>query len=145
MPSFTRAHDVPARVKDRPDQVMAREIPAEAADAVRDQVRTALHQPFQQDLLPADVPPRIAPSMAWRARAVSATMHGHGNGESSAVPVEPNMARFTGVSARVPRIASVSAGCAPSEGLGSCPAVSGGSAASVRGFRVRPQRCALTR
>jgi hypothetical protein len=52
---------------------------------------------------PARALPRMAPSMARPARAVSATSCGNGAAPSpscSAVPVQPNIARFSGVSAR---------------------------------------------
>src|SRR6266446_4518350 len=44
--------DVPARVQDRRDQLMAGEIPAGADDAAGEQVRAAARQPLQQRLLP---------------------------------------------------------------------------------------------
>ena len=52
MPSFTRAMTCPPACEDRRDQVIAGEVPVEADDAAGEQVRTALHEPFQQGLLP---------------------------------------------------------------------------------------------
>ena len=52
--------------------------------------------------------------MARPARAVSATTRSCGNGEeSSAVPVEPNIARFAGVSARFTSIPSAASTVIP--------------------------------
>ncbi len=49
---FHAGDDVPARLQDRRDQVMAGEIPVEADDQAGEQGRAALHEPFQQRLLP---------------------------------------------------------------------------------------------
>ena len=66
---------------------------------------------FSSVCSPAWVLPRIAPSTARPARAVSATIRSRGNGAAaspscSAVPVQPNIARFAGVSARFTSIPS---------------------------------------
>ncbi|HEY6788845.1 MAG TPA: hypothetical protein VI365_16180, partial [Trebonia sp.] len=56
---------------------------------------------FSRVCSPARLLPRIAPGMARPARAAKATTRSCGDGEeSSAIPAEPNMARFAGVSAR---------------------------------------------
>ena len=69
---------------------------------------------FSRVCSPALLLPRIAPSIARPARAVSATTLSCGNGaESSAVPVEPNMARFAGVSARFTSIPSAASTVMP--------------------------------
>ena len=52
IPGAHPGDDVPARVQDRGDQVIAGEIPVEAGHAAGEQVRAAARQPFQQGLLP---------------------------------------------------------------------------------------------
>ena len=50
--ALTAGHDVPARVQDRRDQLMAGKVPVEAGHPAGEQVRAALREPFQQGLLP---------------------------------------------------------------------------------------------
>ena len=69
---------------------------------------------FSRVCSPARLLPRIAPGMARPARAARATTRSCGNGEeSSPVPVEPNMARFAGVSARFTSIPSAASTVIP--------------------------------
>ena len=68
---FHARDDVPARLQDRGDQVIAREVPVEADDAAGEQARAALHKPLQQGLLPG---PCLAQDRPGR-RAARASGH----------------------------------------------------------------------
>jgi hypothetical protein len=90
---------------------------------------------FSRVCSPVLLSPRIAPSMARPARAVSATTRSCGNGEeSSAVPVEPNIAQLAGVSGRFTSIPSAAHTIMPASSTadGSPSAMSGPAACQNR-------------
>ena len=105
-PGLDPGDDVPARGEDRRDQVITREIPSSRPPGRRTGPGRRRARRASSVCSPARVLPAIAPSTARPARAVSATTLSCGNGADpcpswAAVPVQPNIARFAGVSATV--------------------------------------------
>ena len=91
---------------------------------------------------PALARPRMAPSMARPARAVSATILTCGNGAApspscSAVPVQPNSFRFSGVSATFTSIPSAAHAVIPAS------RTAGGSSSLTSGPAARQNRASI--
>jgi hypothetical protein len=84
---------------------MTGKVAIEADHAAGEQLRAAAAQPPEQRLLPGPGASRDGAQHGPPGAAVSATIRSCGNGAApwpscAAVPVQPNIARFSGVSAR---------------------------------------------
>ena len=86
---------------------MAGKITIEAGDSAGEQVRASLHELFQQSLLAGMTAAEDRAGHRAARAGGDRDILSCGNGdESSSVPVEPNITRFAGVSARFTSIPS---------------------------------------